>query len=59
MNPIVYHIASGQAFFTGVVLVLLAALLSLRESSLARRVMVLSFLVGLPCPGGFMVWRAW
>ncbi|MFH1300174.1 MAG: GDSL-type esterase/lipase family protein [Planctomycetota bacterium] len=47
MNPIVYHIASGQAFFTGVVLVLLAALLSLRESSLARRVMVLSFLVGV------------
>ncbi|HCO26777.1 MAG TPA: acyl-CoA thioesterase, partial [Gimesia maris] len=37
MNPIVYHIVSGQAFFTGVTLVLLATLLSLRESSQARR----------------------
>lgn len=47
MNPIVYHIVSGHAFFTGVVLVLLAALLSLRESSLARRGMVLSLVIGV------------
>ncbi|MAX38654.1 GDSL-type esterase/lipase family protein [Gimesia sp.] len=47
MNPIVYHCASGQAFFTGVTLVLLAALLSLRESSLARRGMVLSLVIGV------------
>ena len=47
MNPIVYHIVSGQAFFTGVVLVLLAALLSLCESSFARRGMVLSLVIGV------------
>ncbi|QDV50982.1 SGNH/GDSL hydrolase family protein [Gimesia fumaroli] len=47
MNPIVYHIASGQAFFTGVALIILAALLSLREHRLARRLMVLSFLLGV------------
>lgn len=47
MNSIVYHIVSGHAFFTGVVLVILAALLSLRESSLARRGMVLSLVIGV------------
>ncbi|QDT42845.1 Esterase TesA precursor [Gimesia alba] len=47
MNPIVYHIASGQAFFTGVALVILAALLSLREQRMPRRLMVLSFLLGV------------
>lgn len=47
MNPIVYHIASGQAFLTGVVLIILAALLSLRENRIMQRVMVLSFLVGV------------
>jgi acyl-CoA thioesterase-1 len=46
MNPIVYHIVSGQAFFTGVTLVLLATLLSLRESSQARRGMVFSLVIG-------------
>tara|TARA_R110002111_G_scaffold262504_1_gene338848 strand:- start:198 stop:1055 length:858 start_codon:yes stop_codon:yes gene_type:complete len=47
VNPIVYHIASGQAFLTGVVLIILAALLSLRENRIMQRVMVLSFLVGV------------
>jgi len=47
MNFIVYHIVSGQAFFTGAVLVILAALLSLRESRIAKRVSVLAFLLGL------------
>ncbi|WP_417384105.1 SGNH/GDSL hydrolase family protein [Gimesia sp.] len=47
MNPIVYHCASGQAFFTGVVLVLLAVLLSLSEKRIARRGMVLSLMIGL------------
>tara|TARA_R110002095_G_scaffold78106_2_gene67075 strand:+ start:6269 stop:7126 length:858 start_codon:yes stop_codon:yes gene_type:complete len=47
VNPIVYHIVSGQAFFSGVVLIILAALLSLRENRMARRVMVLSVLLGM------------
>lgn len=47
MNPIVYHCVSGQAFFTGVVLVLMAALLSLSEKQIARRGMVLSLVIGL------------
>lgn len=47
MNPIVTHIASGQAFFTGVFLIILAALLSLRQQRMARRAMVLCFLVGV------------
>lgn len=47
MNPIVFHIASGEAFFTGVALIIVAALLSLRENRLARRLVVLSFLLGV------------
>jgi len=47
MNPIVYHIVSGQAFFTGAVLVMLAAMLSLREGRIANRVSVLAFLLGV------------
>lgn len=47
MNPIVYHCASGQAFFTGVTLVPLAALLSLSEKRIARRGMVFSLVTGL------------
>ncbi|QDU11194.1 SGNH/GDSL hydrolase family protein [Gimesia aquarii] len=47
MNPIVFHIISGQAFFTGSVLVMLAAWLSTRESRVAKRVMVLVFLLGM------------
>lgn len=47
MNPIVYHIASGQAFFTGVVLIIFAVLLSLRETRIMRRAMVPSFLLGV------------
>ncbi|MEQ9070234.1 MAG: acyl-CoA thioesterase, partial [Gimesia chilikensis] len=47
MNPVVYHIASGQAFFTGCTLILLAVLLSLSQSKLARRGMGLAFLLGV------------
>lgn len=47
MNPVVYHIASGQSFFTGCTLILLAALLSLSQSKLARRGMGLAFLLGV------------
>lgn len=47
MNPIVYHIASGQAFFTGAALIILAALLSLNEKQITRRLMVFSFLLGV------------
>lgn len=47
MNPIVFHIVSGQAFFTGAVLVMLAAWLSTHESRNAKRVVVLTFLFGM------------
>lgn len=47
MNPVVYHIVSGQAFFTGSVLILIAALLSLSEQKLARRVLGPIFLLGV------------
>ena len=47
MNPIVYHIASGQAFFTGCSLIILAALLSLSDKQWSRRLMGLSFLLGV------------
>lgn len=47
MNPVVFHIVSGQAFFTGSVLVMLSALLSTRKSRIVKRVMVLVFLLGM------------
>lgn len=47
MNPIVFHLVSGQAFFTGSVLVMVAAWLSTRENRVAKRVMVLLFLLGM------------
>jgi len=47
MNPIVYHIASGQSFFTGCTLIILAALMSLSDKPWARRMMGLSFLLGV------------
>lgn len=47
MNPIIFHLVSGQAFFTGSVLVMLAAWLSTCESRVAKRVMVLIFLLGV------------
>ncbi|HUT09861.1 MAG TPA: hypothetical protein VMY42_05160 [Thermoguttaceae bacterium] len=47
MNPLVFHIASGQSFFSGVALLVLAALLSTRQERLAKRVGVLVCLIGL------------
>lgn len=47
MNPIVYHIASGQSFFTGCTLIILAALMSLSDKPWTRRMMGLSFLLGM------------
>lgn len=47
MNPVVFHIVSGQSFFTGAVLVMLAAWLSMRTSHVTKRVMVLVFLLGV------------
>jgi len=46
MNWLVYHVASGHAFFTGIVLVVIAALASTRESAVFRRLAILSFLLG-------------
>lgn len=45
MNWLVYHIASGQAFFTGIALVILAASISIR-TKVWTRIAVLSFLTG-------------
>ncbi|QDV16254.1 Esterase TesA precursor [Gimesia panareensis] len=47
MNPIVYHIASGQSFFTGCTLIILAAMLSLNDKQWTRRMMGFSFLLGV------------
>ena len=46
MNWLVYHIVSGHAFFTGVALLIIAALASTRSHSLLKRVTVLAFLIG-------------
>ncbi|QDU61637.1 Esterase TesA precursor [Planctomycetes bacterium Pan216] len=46
MNGIVYHIASGHAFFTGIALVLVAALLSIVRSPLAIRVSGFALVIG-------------
>ncbi len=47
MNGLVYHIVSGQAFFSGVALIILAAFASTRTRSVFRRITVLSFLIGV------------
>ncbi len=46
MNWLVYHIASGHAFFSGVVLVILAAMTSISGSPLTKRIGVLFCLLG-------------
>ena len=40
MNWLVYHIASGHAFFTGVALFIIAALVSIRVSLVPKRVLL-------------------
>ncbi len=47
MNGLVYHLVSGHAFFSGVGLLILSALASLRPKGGARRTSSLMFLVGL------------
>ncbi len=47
MNWLVYHIVSGQAFFTGVALLILAAVSSTRSRPIFRRITALSFLIGI------------
>ena len=47
MNWLVYHIASGHAFFTGVVLVITAALASTQPSRIVTRTSGIAFLVGI------------
>ena len=47
MNWLVYHIVSGQSFFTGIALLVVAAFASTRTQPLFRRVTVLSFLTGV------------
>lgn len=46
MNPLVYHIPSGQAFFTGAALVIAATLLSGGQSPKVRRGVGLLFTLG-------------
>lgn len=46
MNFLVYHIVSGQSFFSGVALLVVAALASTHTKPIFRRVTVLSFLIG-------------
>lgn len=47
MNWLVYHIVSGQAFFTGVSLLMIASLSSLISRPIYKRVTVLAFLIGV------------
>ena len=47
MNGLVYHIVSGQAFFTGVALLVLAAFASTCSRPIFTRITVLSFLIGV------------
>jgi acyl-CoA thioesterase-1 len=47
MQWLLYHIASGQAFFTGAALVALGSLLSSRESKLAKRCGLLAIVLGV------------
>jgi acyl-CoA thioesterase I len=47
MNWLVFHIVSGHAFFTGVGLLITAAVSSTRSHPISSRITVLSFLVGV------------
>ena len=47
MNWLVFHIVSGQAFFTGVALLILAVVSSTRSRPIYSRITVLSFLIGV------------
>ena len=47
MNWLVYHIVSGQAFFTGAALLILSAVSSTHSRPIFSRITVLSFLIGV------------
>ncbi len=47
MNWLVYHIVSGQAFFTGVVLLIIAVLTASAIRPALRRVSLVTFLIGI------------
>ena len=47
MNWLVFHIVSGQAFFTGVALLILAVVSSMRSRPIYSRITALSFLIGI------------
>jgi len=46
MNWLVYHIASGHAFFSGVALIIVAALASTRPTPITKRLTVFALLIG-------------
>lgn len=47
MNWLVYHIVSGHAFFTGIILLIVAALASSDSRAVFKRIQVLAFFVGI------------
>ncbi len=47
MNWLVYHVASGHSFFSGVALIFFAMLLSDRSGPIAKRVLSVAFLLGV------------
>jgi acyl-CoA thioesterase I len=51
MNWLVYHIVSGQSFFTGIVLIVIAAFASTWTKPVFSRITVLSFLIGVIAVG--------
>jgi acyl-CoA thioesterase-1 len=46
MNWLVFHVASGQSFFTGVALIVIAALASMASKRAIKRITALAFLTG-------------
>lgn len=51
MNPLVFHIVSGQSFFTGIVLLVAAAFLSLRSDRASYRIGFVLFALGILAVG--------
>lgn len=47
MNGLVYHVVSGQIFFTGIILLIIAVLATIRSTPLTRRIAVFAFLLGV------------
>jgi acyl-CoA thioesterase-1 len=47
MNWLVFHVASGQSFFSGIALVVVAAVASRSSNAVSKRVAVLGFVIGV------------